>query len=338
MAQLSKVCKFVALFAIILGCFAIDNPRCSELSTTRQIAVGFYGLSRSLKTTLSSFEKHLFAVLDRAGVAYDVYWSCLDSGKIRNVRSGVNDVKLDTTEFVLMRPCLLSVVSQSVIVQAELKQYLQARVGVPNNVTDIFGDGLSSVRNLLGAFQTTRTLNSMIDTHSKLNNITYDAVVVLRPDTAVVSDIDIVPYLPEIVQEDRKWRVAGPNYAQPLWIPDFQHYDGYNDRCAFGSMGAISRYLARGLPFRDFSDDVKPFFLSGSYLNGERYLAYYMDMHNLVFRPSALRMVRVRADSSIAPADTMVSKMNMSNATFASFVANCFVGQRHKIYLNTSAC
>lgn len=335
----SYICKFVVWLVIIFSsCFAINNPRCSELISKHRVAVAFYGLSRSLKTTLPSFEKHVFAVLDKEGIAYDVFWSGLDSGRINNVRSGETDIKLETTDFVLMRPCVFSVVSQSVIVQTELKLYLQARIGVPNNVTDFYNDGLSSIRNLLGAFQSMRTANSMIAAHSELNNITYDAVVVLRPDTAVVRDIDIAAYLPEIIQEDRKWRAGEQNYVQPLWIPDFQHWKGgYNDRGAFGSVEVISRYLTRGISFRDFSDDVKPFFF-GDKLNGEVYLKHYMHIHNLVFRPSALRVVRVRADGTVAYADTVMSIMNMSSATYAPFVANCLVYERHKIYLNPTSC
>lgn len=92
----------------------------------------------------------------------------------------------------------------------------------------------------------------MIRTYSRLNNFQYDAVIALRPDTAMLRDID----LPKVgVVVDATLSVthptliptpltthSNPTYNTPqhlheiradstaIWIPSFQHWGGLNDR------------------------------------------------------------------------------------------------------------
>ena len=74
----------------------IATPRCSNLNTTEhRIAIAFYGLSRNLKTTLPSIERHVFEVLDNNSIVYDVFWSSLDAAHVTNKRSGEKNLKLD---------------------------------------------------------------------------------------------------------------------------------------------------------------------------------------------------------------------------------------------------
>jgi hypothetical protein len=160
----------------------------------------------------------------------------------------------------------------------------------------------------------------MIVRYGEDQNITYDAVIVLRPDTAVVSDIDIPLYLPEIVQEERLYAI-GNSTQRSIWIPDFQHWRGYNDRAAYGSMRVITPYLMRGIMFRDHIGVAT----SSEINNGEMFLKLFLAAHNITFRPSALRVVRVRADGAVAPQDAAQKHMLMGNGTFEHYVRNCLL-------------
>jgi hypothetical protein len=271
-------------------------------------------------------------VLDKDDIAFDVFWSSLDSGHITNRRSGENGIPINSTEFALIRPCVFSVISQSVIAPAELLLYKQARDGASANTTDVYGDGFSSVSNLLGAFHSMRTLDSMISSYSKIYNFTYDAVIVLRPDTAVISDIDVSQHLAEIIQKNKDGFAHQDAVGQPIWIPDFEHWGGFNDRGAFGSARVMSHYLLRGAMYRDY---VGPGRILG---NGEKYLKAYLDFHNISMRPSALRVIRVRADHSIAEMDVHKNNLNLNDVQYAKFKADCLIkiGQKH--YINASHC
>jgi hypothetical protein len=305
------------VLAVLVRC--TEYPRCSDANSKGyRVAVAFYGLSRSLHTTLPSFEKRVFGVLDRHRIAYDVFWSGMDTSQITNQRSGEIHQPLNSTEFSLIRPCVFNVVSQSIIVPNELKAYTESRIGLPVKIVDLFRDDLQSIRNLLSAFHAMRTAHSMIVRYSKAQNIAYDAVLVLRPDTAVVNDIDLPQYLPEIVEEERQYAI-GNSTQQSIWIPDFQHWRGYNDRAAYGSMRVITPYLMRGLVFRDHIGVAT----SPAVVNGETFLKLFLEAHNITFRPSTLRVVRVRADGAVAPGDAMQKHMLMDNSTFDHYVQNC---------------
>jgi hypothetical protein len=139
----------------------IENPRCAdEKATGYRVALAFHGLSRSSRNTLPSFEKHVptlvFGALDNQSIAYDVVWSGMDSGQINNERSGERHIVLDSTEFSLIRPCVFTVMSQSVVVPMEIKLYKEARISEPEKI-DLFHDNQQSVRNLLAAFHALRT-------------------------------------------------------------------------------------------------------------------------------------------------------------------------------------
>jgi hypothetical protein len=306
----------LVLGLLVLG---IENPRCAdENAKGYRVAVAFYGLSRSLHVTLPSIERHVFEVLDRHKIAYDVFWSSLDLSQISNDRSGEKDLTLNSTEFSIIRPCVFSIVSQSVVAPIELALYKEARVGVSPERVDLFHDHLQSIRNLLSAFHSMRTAHSMIVRYSADQNFSYDAVVVLRPDTAMVSDLDLPLHIQQIVEEERTFAVSNRS-QQSIWIPDFEHWHGYNDRAAYGSMRIASMYLTRGVAFRD-RKVVTDF---SAVRNGETFLKLFLHAHNITFRPSSLRVVRVRADFSVALGDVTQKNMNMDNVTYSHFVQNC---------------
>lgn len=330
---------FLAAIFCAIFCLGIENPRCSHEPVPKwRVAIGFFGLSRSLKNTLPTIERHVFEVLERSNISFDVFWSTLDADHITNKRSGENNVSLDSTDFLLMRPCVLSIVSQSVVAPHELDLFLKARAGLPASITDPWSDGMNSVRNVLGAYHSSRTLEHLIKRYSTIHNITYNAVIVLRPDTAVVNDIEIVDHIAEIVNEDANFVAAVGNsssssssYPQPIWIPDFHNWMGYNDRAAYGSMRVMSLYLTRGALFRDYIGVGRKSF-------GEAYLKHYLDHFHVVRRLSPLRVVRVRADNVVANMDISAEHMNMDNAAFAAMAARCFVHRGEHMYLNGKEC
>jgi hypothetical protein len=310
--------------ALALLVLCIEHPRCAdEEAKGPRVAVAFYGLSRSLNFTLPSIEKYVFEVLDRHGIAYDVFWSGMDTSYINNKRSNEMHMKLDTTEFMMMRPCVLNIVSQSVIIPSEFKLYMQARAEFSRHKVDMFHDNLQSVKNLLGAFHSLHSAHSLIKRYSLAENITYDAVIVLRPDTAVLCEVDIAQHLPQMIAEEQERRAGNEAVNQSIWIPDFGHATGHNDRAAYGSPSVMSLYMTRGAAFRDHAGVYNV-----SYINGETFLKFYLGYHKITVQPSALRLVRVRVDSSVPRWDTVQKEMNMNDTFYHHFMNECLYRKR----------
>lgn len=275
-----------------------DNRRCMSNTTAERpaigkVAIGITGVSRGVQYTLPSIEKHIFKVLERNNILYDVYWSTVSNPYF-------NDRKMDDYELKLVEPCLFSIEPQEVIKHLQWNKFCQVRGytcqdGLIRNVANkIYSPGapmytrmdrrhfgkyitprLNQLKNYFCGFDSQSRLGKMIRAHSEVNNIKYDAILVIRPDVAFFLDID----LPQNLQNIK-------SHSSFIWVPDFQHFDGLNDRAAFGSQEVMLKYLERG--------DV--FMTNNSYHFdiAENYLAKYVKNTGMEVQKSSMRFVRVR--------------------------------------------
>jgi hypothetical protein len=234
---------------------------------------------------MPTLQKHVFDVLDRVNISYDVLWSTNTVSETVNTR-GSHGVAggIDQLDVRLLEPCLISLSDQEVVRLQEFNLFAHARGIVLDEEQnfdsakyahlDEFKDKMESIKNLLCAFHSMNTLLQMIYAHQRVHKFKYDAILVLRPDTAVLRDIDLPKYMNTIKKR--------PNAT---WIPGFQAYKGYNDRAAFGSLAAIAVYLERGIAFRD---------APGVYPAAERLVKHELARHNITVYPSSIRVARVR--------------------------------------------
>jgi len=266
-----------------------------------RVAIGFYGLSRSVGLTFPSIEKHVFNVLDRQNIAYDVFSHTLSANTIDNQQSE-EEGALDKFDVRLLRPCYVSMLYQEEIREKEFNLYLRLRNLTHEEVmraeeaekhlpADLWKDNFASVKNVLCAYHSLQGLHKLIMSVSRHSNIKYDAIMVLRPDTAQLIDTDIFHNLQEIMS------------SRTVFIPDFQHLGGYNDRMAYGSADAMSVYMNRGY---EFLHGISP-------TTGEIMLQNHLKTHNVAVKFSNMRCIRVRLDGDVPLADTLRANMNISN-------------------------
>ena len=187
-----------------------------------RVAVAFFGLSRNLSSTLPSIQHHIFDVLERDNITYDVFWHTMAATVVKNNRTDDNEFGyVDPLDARLMRPCIFSITDQEVTKAHEFNKFRKAR-GIKDPSLNIYRwpydtwwDDYVSVKNMLCAFYTQFSLSEMIDTHAQLHSISYDAIVALRPDTGVIKDIDLLENM-ELIKQN-------PN---AIWVPAFQPWFG----------------------------------------------------------------------------------------------------------------
>ena len=260
-------------------------------SATNRIALGFFGMSRSLRLTLPSIIKRVFDVLDRHEIAYDIFWCTSITSNV--VNAGNNGASLiDPFEVQLLphKPCHFSLIDQGPVQAEYMEKFFSVRnitvITKRTKKRDFFNDSFSSMKNLMTSYHTQIQLDKMIADHQLRTGIAYDAYVALRPDTAMVKDLDIAEHLSAIKQGGRL-----------VFIPDFQHwFGGLNDRAAFGTPDGMSLYLRRGQQFRD----------SNFHGSGEMFLPVYGRQHNITFMMSKLKFIRVRQDGSMPRTETFI--------------------------------
>lgn len=271
---------------------ALDRRLCSasegaaggkSSSPAARVAIGFYGLSRNLRLTLPTFKKHVFEVLDRHHIAFDVFWATVTAPVLESNRSNEWNLDMDEYDVRRMRPCVTTLLPMYQVLNQT--QFDFSHVSPHYH----YKDGFSSVRNIFCSLQTQKVLDSSIRTYAGANNVVYDAIATFRPDTAVVRDIDLASLL-----TSRKFS------AKHIYLPNFAHFKGVNDRSAYGSPAVMSAYLNRLEAFKaSLSTNTDKWIY-----NTETFLKNYLKDLHIPVRKSTVRVMRVRADGKIPAYDS----------------------------------
>lgn len=247
-------------------------------------------MSRKLNATLYTFEKYVFNELEKENIAYDVFWSTMAATEVVKSRESSDTFgPVDPYDLKLLDPCQFTVSSQEYIRLNEFNIFVKSfgikltSDGRPvDPAQDFFHDGFSSVKNALCAYHTQHILDGMIKAHETVHNFKYDVVIALRPDTAMMRPIDLAANLKRVRAENNT-----------IWLPNFQHWEGLNDRAAYGSREVMSIYLNRGLAFRDGKYE-SPRVVS------EPLVRRMVDDHGIKVELSTMRVLRVRQNGFVA--------------------------------------
>lgn len=309
----------------VLHTVASEGLRCIDWTNTAaigKVAVVIAGSSRSLKYVLPSIEHHVFDVLTRHGFEYDVIWSSIQAENngiwVVNDNTPKSELKsFDQWDARMVRPCLYSSVSQVPTLHEQFDRMCSTK-----NITCKNGRILhhtitkaaqAQLKNYLGCFYVQKKAASLIKYYSEGNHFTYDAVLFIRPDTAIVADIDL-PKNMEIIRQDKN----------AIFIPNFQEYDGVNDRAAYGSYDVMMKYLQRS---DDFFEDTSDKLRIAEFFLEEIVRKYKMNVH-----ATNLRCLRVRTtqfDEGIMRGvvyhlDTQRKSMNMDDNQWNE-MEKCFI-------------
>lgn len=290
------------------------NPmRCLSSSPTDmsssqpKIAVAFFGISRNLQLTMPLFEKYVFDVLSKHGIQSDVFWHTVTKPSISNLHTTEKNQELNRFDVQVMNPCVFELADEGLIKDIEFESFRKSRFedgGDSNNRTannrggrkktfdpfqKFFHDNYESLKNMLCSFYSQYRLHLMITSRMHTLNMTYDAILVLRPDTGVFfQDIDLPLHLSNI----RSGKMKG------VWTPNFQRWKGLNDRFAYGDTESMLLYLQRGERYKQKADKLT----EGS---GEKFLKKYLRRHKVSTYDSSVRVMRVRASGVVARKDCL---------------------------------
>lgn len=187
--------------------------------TRARIAIAFFGIVRSLVTTLPSIEAHVVQPARRHG-AVKTFSHLYDVQAVVNPRSG-EDGGIPSDAATSLVTDVRKVEDPSDVQSLPLVPYR-------NGAYDPYGDDWSSVRNLV------LQLHSLHSVTRALSEWQPDVACFVRPDLTYHDDIG--PIVAEAVR-------PGP---PTVWLPGWQSFRGFNDRFAVvrGADG-IQRYGRR---------------------------------------------------------------------------------------------
>lgn len=192
-----------------------------------KIALGFFGITRSLKFTMPSIRKNILQVLEKHNIQYDIYIHTFFLHEYSNIRTGESDsTHIDNSEFQLLSPNYFIQEGQDNVMKAlNLSAY--------RTMPDPWNTQYQSVDFFILACYSRMQLTKMI--HCRKDD--YQYVLFLRPDCWYIKPFDI------------KWLSLATHTS--MVIPNFDLYGKYkiNDRFAIttsansGMYGKIFEHL-----------------------------------------------------------------------------------------------
>lgn len=247
-------------------------------------ALCFFGLTRSLRHVYFSHATHIIQPLLDAGFAVDKFLHTYNLTSLSNARSEEADVKLDTSEYVLLEPLKGVTITD----QSSVYQYFNVSslvVKHDGEVHDPWNDGLRSLKNMVFQLHSLEMVTNLwLD-----SGVEYDLVVYTRPDVLFLKGISADMLLLWSFSRNRK---------QLLWcVPDFDTFlrgSIVNDRFAFGDAKSMSVWGKRIQFVHSFIRET------GLSVHAERLVAHAARMMNISVVPMDLRFVRVRADGKVS--------------------------------------
>ena len=247
-----------------------------------EIAICFFGLTRSLRYNIESIQKNIFDILDNSEYSYDIYMHTYNLEVINNDRSNEYNCKLDTEEYKLLKPNHLSITNQNKFDETvDIKDYIDH--GDPWEKQEKVE--YTSLKNLLRQFNSLNIVTNLwID-----KKINYKCIIYLRPDLQYLTPLNL-----EVIQ------FIFTKDKPIIFTPNWCEYGGKNDRFAIGTPSAMKIYGTRLKHARNFSK-IRT-------LHSEQFLKNILKRGKVIMKPLNMKAVRVRANGSINKQDKQRNK------------------------------
>ena len=227
-----------------------------------QIAICFFGITRSLRFTAPSIERNVIQPARQLGNAR-IYAHFFEQSAAKQA-NGQSEGQFDLTDARLLRPDWLETEPPDQCLSLWGLQSLQ-------EFGDRWDDDFRSLRNMVHA------MHSLHSVTTKALGDDPDVVVFVRPDLAYKDSL--APVIRQAIE-----------MRSGVFLPRWQSWGGLNDR--FAIAGDRSAAEAWGLRARDMLEYCRQ---SSEPLHAERLLAFALRSRNVPVHPIDARAARVRA-------------------------------------------
>lgn len=231
-----------------------------------KVAFAFWGLSRSLKKTLSSIEQNIFGQLKAQGIEYKIFMHVLTLNELySNPRNHEHGIMLDPNEYTLLKPDTFTVEDQTAVKR-------QLNVGKYRSHPDPWNTGYKSVDNFICAMYSKHKVTELIQN----SGYDMDYVVYLRPDARFINALTVAD-------------IVSVNHGS-LGVPNFASYNGVNDRFCVATK---TNYKIYGMVFKNM------YFYSQKYpLHSESFHAWCIKRVGLRIVHLGIQFTLVRANGA----------------------------------------
>lgn len=241
-----------------------------------KIAIGFFGITRSLKYTIQSIELNVFNVLKDNNIEYDIFLHTYNLSSYKNVRTRekpLDSKDIDNEEYKLLNPNYFKIDDQD-----EIKEKINIMSYRTN--PDPWRTGYNSVDNFILGTYSKHMLTKMIEERENEKENKYNYIIFMRPDCRYIEKLNI-EYLKSV--DDTL-----------IVIPNFHLFGKYkiNDRFAITNRKTYKIY---GNMFEHLLNISKKHML-----HSETILGFILEIYRIYVKRVKFRFLRIRHDGSIA--------------------------------------
>ena len=271
------------------------------MESHNSVNVCFFGVNRSLSSTIHSINQYLFSCLDRCSITYSVYGSFMKIDRFSNLRSNEFDLVPEQNESDLIDFDGLKHLDQGAIDDLIRWDHV-FRYGDTYgqiNGPDEIHEKNSTTKNIYRSLFCLKASYALIPPELRDR-----PTIFLRPDLEILSDIDLEFYLPLLFRKPKKYAFGETDGV--VVLPGWHSWDGLNDRFAICSPGnASSTYANRFDQILSYLD------ISRHPIHPESYLLQILQAARVEILPIiSTRMARIRANG--VPQDEDFSKGSKS--------------------------
>jgi len=236
-------------------------------------AIVYWGLTRSTKKVFESHSQHIFNVLEKNGKTYKKFmhtWSII--GNKQRVHSELSQKEIDYEEYKLLNIDCYRLESQDEFLNSiDMSEYFYEDV-FQSKGHCTHGEWLPDlVKNHICALESMKRSFTMVEEDMSKGN-RFKFVMFVRPDSFIQNQLPLDTILP---------------FPDKIHLPNFYHYEGYNDRFAITNVANASIYGKR-------IDEIAEFRKTKGRIVSEKYLKYILDKYALNVNKIAFKFDLVR--------------------------------------------
>jgi hypothetical protein len=229
-----------------------------------RIAILIYGINRGICTSFPSIQDNILTILTKSDIEYDIYVHTYKlEGTYSNVRNGEKCIQIDPYEIQkVVNPLEMRIDNQDEIDRLhDIKTF--------NKHGDPWNNGYVSLRNLVRALYSLKCVWKLVE------NKAYDGVMVVRPDTLFLNELNMRDLINAIDNDE-------------IYVPSFHDSSTYyNDRFAFGSKKSMATYCKRYDHMKEYGAKKQ--------LHSETFLKHVIQ----IAKKTNIRFNRIRANGNI---------------------------------------
>lgn len=221
-------------------------------------AIVYFGLTRSTKTVYTSHIERVHNVLKSAGLSYKIF---MHTWKTRNnkqkVWGTVCEKEIDYTEYKLLNPDFYKIDMQDDFIESlDMNNYFYKSVWDSKRESGQGEWKPELIKNHLCALESMKRGLCMVEDYMKIGH-RFTSILFIRPDVFIENNLPIAQLVPDTIS-----------------IPNFDHFEGYNDRFAIMNYAIAIQYGKR-------IDEIADFRKHNGRIVSEKYVKFIVNKYKI---------------------------------------------------------